>query len=503
MNAFDLRFEALEPGLNRAVGAPPEITLSKPDAGWIRLRLRGDDVALVVRMSYLYPPFVSLWAWTAAIAHHLFPVTVRIVEEGLYTELCAEQEDEAVYLKITIRQFDANGQESDRFIWHEKVLDWLKRTGVIFGRFFQDTFEKKEWRLGERLWPEPGHYVPWEWPCTVMQRLAPAQKNDWPLSVLRAWFFMTLARQLDPYVLRTAWCPDDQEKFVRLQYLLAMLRHEALNGAWTEMDSSTLQRSCSSFVRCIQETKDLLEELEMLRESGTPTRPELTDRLFPAALNFGTELHGLERETMKELFARLPPRQEKWLIDEQGRPGRIAFNEGHRLVIDWGEFGFTTEYGFHCGFRSTWRWPVREPRNFIAPDTPLFRRWRIFSISPQTMQFHICPCCGYPHLECEEPVEIQDCPLCGWPLYLTLHTPLPHLDQPLIPENLPALRVSRQHFDTHGDAFSPADSMSTTWLRRHDVAALRKQVIAQFESWLADPLRDTHPLFQEDWWRLK
>ncbi|MCK9263771.1 MAG: hypothetical protein M0R18_08125 [Deltaproteobacteria bacterium] len=506
MNAFDLKFAALNTGLDRAEVPPPEISVSKPEAGWIRLRVHGDGAVLVARMSYLYPPFVPLWAWAAAIAHRLLPVSVRIDEEGCHTELSAEQEEDADCLRITVRQIDAHGQEWNGLTWREARQGWLIRIGDTFSHYFQGTFEQREWRLGLGLWPEPGQYLPWRWPAAVTERLA-SNENDWPSTELRAWFFVTLARQLDPFVLRAAWGPDHEEEFARLQYLLALLRREALTSAWAEMDRPTPQ--LSHLDRRIQDAQDLLEELEMLRETGTPTRLELTDRLWrnralrSAAWGFEEELHALERETITELFIRLPLAPGRCLIDEKGRPGRVAFSEGYRLVIDWGETGLTTEYGLHCGFRSTWRWPIAEPRNFVSPDTPIFRRWRIFSTSPQTMRFHVCPCCGYPHLD-DEPMEIQDCLLCGWPLYFTLHDPLPDLDQPISPGDLPSLRESRRHFETHGDAFAPDDdSENTEWLRRKEVAALRKHVIAQFDSWLADPLRDDHPLIQEDWRRLE
>ena len=101
------------------------------------------------------------------------------------------------------------------------------------------------------------------------------------------------------------------------------------------------------------------------------------------------------------------------------------------------------------------------------------------------------------------------CPLCGWPVYLLLRRPLPDPDEPLFDdvsgdmETWPTLRASRRYFAAHGDAFPPTDERHTRWLRHPEVAALRRQVIAEFDRWLADPDRDAHPLPDENWTRLE
>jgi len=506
--AFDLHFQPIESRRDVAIGLPPALSLSVPKAGRILFQIGRDNSPLIIQMSSLYPPFVSIWTWSVAIAHRMLPVSVRIDGEGGHTDLCAETENIGGLL-LTIRQVDANGVESKRRVWREARLGWLKRIGDVFGPYLEDSFDRKEWLGGTACWPEPAQYLPWRWPHSV-GLIRSSDESSWPQSALRIWFFLIIARHLHPAVLQINWHPEGEEAFVRLRYLLTLLQREALAQGCAEMSDSA--RPCSSNLldQAILNMQELLDELEMSRETGMPTRPELTDQewlnrsLLQAAFSFESEFHSFEQAMTKELFKRLPLTQGTWFVDELGRSGCLMCIDGQRMVIDWGEIGITSEDGFHCGYRTTWCWPVTEPYNFVFPDESLFQRWRLFASSPQTSQFLICPCCGYPNLE-EEPEEIRDCPLCGWPLYFMFHNPLPRLDQPLYGygSDWPSLRESRQHFTTHGDVFAPEDSNHACWLRRDDVIVLRKHVIAQFDNWLADPLRNNHLLPMEDWRRLE
>ena len=246
----------------------------------------------------------------------------------------------------------------------------------------------------------------------------------------------------------------------------------------------------------------------MAREDGAAVdEPGCGNDLSAAMGNVRRSLHLLRTKAFDQLVADFPLVPCQFFIDECLRPGRLLQAEGRRMVIDWGEVGVSTEYGFHCGSRTTWRWPIDPPADLAWPDTPLLRRWRVFATATGTAALFICPCCGYPHLDAE-PEEIRDCLLCGWPLYLILNHRLPDPDEPLCDdsrgdaESWPPLAASREFFAEHGDAFPLADTRRTRWLRQPDIVALRRAVIADFASWLADPRRWAEPLPDENWGRL-
>jgi len=510
--AFDLHFEPLTLRTGVVLAAPPALSLSAPDAGWMHWRIEADDAAATICMSHLHPPLASIWAWAAAIAHRLLPVTLRIEEEGFDSLLCAKTDDANGDLHLTLWQRVALEGNYLRLIWRENRVDWLRRLGELFGNHLGESFNVAAWQNGT-YWPEPAQYLPWDWPATVASHTASACE---PESV-RTWFFLLLAHMLDPHVLRNVWYPQDMEKLARLSFLLARERLAALRAAWNAAGIRQPFPSDRRLDERLSAARDLFEEMDVMRKNGNDheSPAELRDAsardraLNAAAINIELELHALLHQAEESLFRHFPLAPGQWLLDERFRPGRILQVTDDRVIVDWGEVGITTEYGFHSGYRTTWRWPVVEPEGFIFPDEPLFRRWRVFVTNPQTRDYLVCPCCGYPHLE-EERAEIIDCPLCGWPVFLILHSSLPDLDEPLFAdangnqESWPTtLRASRRYFAAHGDAFPPTDERHTRWLRHPEVAALRRQVIAEFDRWLADPDRDAHPLPDENWTRLE
>jgi hypothetical protein len=510
-STFDMRFEPIRPSLETQLDKPPTLSLSPPSAGWIRWRIgQGDDAPLIC-MSDCYSPLVPLWVWSAAIAHGLMPVTLRINEEGYYTDLCAQAEGDGD-LRLTVLQVDANGDEWRCALWQEAGCDWLSRLGRTLGGYLSDEFDVREWTLGPGLWPEAAQELPWGWPVEVARTIAQYACN-WPAPCQRVRFFLVVAGRLDPFVLRKAWCPNNQEAFARLRFLLARQRLEALEGALAMVGTSHRCPSVGVLDQRFEDARDLFDELELQRETGSTDCPDLADArtleraLHRVAFGFESALHSLMQEAMDALLPYLPLAPGAWLVDEQGRPGRVLLIDGPRTVIDWGNIGIATECWAPVGSGTTWRWPVAPPDDFVFPDDPLFRRWRIFATTSMTAGYLVCPCCGYPHLE-EDADEIVDCPLCGWPLFLVLHHALPDPNQPLFcdttgdPETWPSLGESRRCFTEHGDAFPLAEHSRTQWLRRSDVAALRRSVIASFDAWLADPSSTIKSLPEDDWKRL-
>ncbi len=510
---FDLHFAAMDAEGAGVAGLPPTMALELTEHGGVRWRVGDGNAAVRIHISSLHSPFVSVWVWAVAIAHRLLPVTLRIDEEGCYTDLCAE--DNGGGLRLTLRQTNAFGEVYRSLHWREARLGWLQRVGATFGGFLGGAFNGSEWHGGPAFWPDPGQFLPWEWPH-AQGLYASAHESDWPVPALHAWFYLSLARRFDPFVLRTAWCPEDQEAFARLRYLFALRRRKALEGACAALGEQLPPSLAAALDGQFAAARDLFEELEIQRELGIfdraiedYVRPELADArsrerlLHQMAFGFEAAVHDLAHGTALQLLPQLPLVPGAWLIDEQARPGRILVVEGVRRVVDWGEIGISTEHGFYSG----WRWPIAAPGGFVFPDEPLFRRWRLFATAPQTAGYTVCPCCGYPTLE-EEPEEILDCPVCGWPLYLLSRHPLPNPDAPLFDdargdhEVWPTLRESRRYFTVHGDAFSPDDAARAEWLRRDDISALRCKLAAQFDTWLADPARDASPLPEDEWQRL-
>ena len=226
--AFGLSFVSLEPGPVVAAASPPSLSLDAPEAGWIRWRIGSDDAATTIRMSYVYPPLVSLWAWASAIAHRLLPVSLRIDEEGIYTDLCAEWAGRnGDKLILTLSQSDSDDKEYRRLVWTEDQASWLGRLGKTFGKYLGDSFDVCGWQNGERR-HEPACYLSWDWPAARV----PHPFCDGPTESQRAGFFLTLAYRLDPFVLRQATYSNDVESFAKLQFMFVLLRTDALLAAW-------------------------------------------------------------------------------------------------------------------------------------------------------------------------------------------------------------------------------------------------------------------------------
>jgi hypothetical protein len=499
-----LGFASLEPGRAIECTAPPTLALSAPRAGWIDWHFAAGSEQFTVHLSYLFACLVDIWIWAMAVAHRLMPVSLRLDEEGKDSVLCAEWGDDGHgQLRLTLWQGDTDGRECGRFVWREDRVGWLRRVGSRFGAYLGEGFDVVEWRNHD-AWPELAQYLPWCLP----EAIAPHTRCSWPLSPRRAWFFLAVSQWLDPVVLHRARCSPDRAALARLEFLCAWRRQEALVAAWRLLSGEPPAEDIGRLDRALDDARDLFEDCETEREVRQAVdAPGRVDDLSQAMGNGRRSLHFLRTKAFDQLVAEFPLVPGQIFIDECLRPGRLLLAEGRRMVIDWGEVGISTEYGFHWGSRTTWRWPIDPPADLAWPDTPLLRRWRVFAKASGTAALFICPCCGYPHLDAE-PEEIMDCLLCGWPLYLILNHRLPDPDEPLCDdsrgdaESWPPLAASREYFAEHGDAFPLADTRRTRWLRQPDVVAQRRAVIADFASWLADPPRWAEPLSSANWGRL-
>lgn len=136
--------------------------------------------------------------------------------------------------------------------------------------------------------------------------------SDWPAPALRVWFFLSLARRFDPFVLRDAWCPEDQEVFARLRYLFALRRRKALECACAALGEHLPPSLAAVLETQFAAARDLFEELEIQRELGIfdraiedYVRPELADArdrerlLHQLAFGFEAALHDLEHGTAR------------------------------------------------------------------------------------------------------------------------------------------------------------------------------------------------------------
>ena len=515
-SAFDLRFDPILPASDTTLANPPSLRLCAPEAGWIRWRI-GDEEPLVIGMSSVYSPLASVWAWAMATGEQLMPVTLRIDEEGVYSELCAEDGGGGM-LRLTVRQTDSEGREYRRLAWYEEPLDWLDKLAETFCDFFETLVDASEWCIGaDAFWPEIAGELPWCWPVSVATQ-ALAHATDWSAKEHRSWFFLKLTALLHPLALRLAGCPDpdDQVDFARLQLQFALARREALNGAMGallgEQPGQALLESSAAEHLFRSRLQDAWDWFAVVDDESQWVEPPLAIRCaarcrameaFNLAGAVESALYALHDTTVRPRFECLPLAEGQWFGDLRGFPGRVLSSHGARLVIDWGKVGISAiSVAAYRLFAHAWLRPIRAPRVFNFPDTPLFQRWRSFATLAQTTDLAICPCCGYPSLE-DEPIEIADCALCGWPLYLALDRLLPDPDQPLRIDPLsgtavmPSLRESRRWFEHHGDAYAPTDTENTIWLRRPDVVVLKRKVIEGFDAWLADPSHQPD-LFPED-----
>lgn len=198
-------------------------------------------------------------------------------------------------------------------------------------------------------------------------------------------------------------------------------------------------------------------------------------------------------EPIDQLVARLMAK------DEDVRLGLL-------VVVDWGAWGITAVMDFKGSHASGYfRWPV-PPHGFEPGLGAVFERWRAFALHPVTGTCHaICPCCGYPHLDDDDPIELMDCPLCGWELdgYAALHQQPPQsiTRRPFAAGVRATLGVCRTRLTAHGDVFPLNDAAGAAWWRRPDVAALRASLRQSFDQWLQAPEpKPRLPL--DDWQRL-
>lgn len=117
----------------------------------------------------------------------------------------------------------------------------------------------------------------------------------------------------------------------------------------------------------------------------------------------------------------------------------------------------------------------------------------------------VCPCCGYPCMDCDED-GISSCDICGWPVWQILHNRRFPQDAIDTCEGL-SLQQCRLNFLTHGDAW-PLDhadnfdnDIDISFLRKTERQALARQCMLEWDAWLENPNLKVIPI--PVWQRLR
>ncbi len=260
---FNLHFTPLVSGLVARHIKLPSMQFTPPDAGWILWRFGKGKAVVTIRMSYVYPPLVDVWVWADAIAHRLLPITLRIDEEGYYSELQADWADAAAdTLRLTLRQTDVDEKDVMRVSWIEPRVVWLMRLGNKFSAFLQNgAFNNSQWSLGDP-WPELACELPWSFPA----KMAPRTQDDWHPLRRRAWFFLMLAHMFNPRMFRCCTHIPCSEVATKIQFRLVIERIDALKAAWTALRETPCPAQDVDWQAQFMPLHALFDELQALRD---------------------------------------------------------------------------------------------------------------------------------------------------------------------------------------------------------------------------------------------
>ncbi len=494
---------------------PPDFRLMPPEAGWIVLHLEHpllNDFPYV-RLSNIFPPLNELWAWSLAVAVGLAPVRMPIDEEGPVLWLAAEPRGED-RLSLSLKRVAGwdSGLVLQHIGWEEPRAAFLKRWSTLFSAYFgDDTMPWQEWeRYAEEILPEPARDFAW---ADIPQFLAPTP-SPWPRAESISWFYLLLAHHRHEHTRRG--CEPNASTFARERRAMRFtrLRVEAAAAAWSVFHTEPLA-GLQAFERAYADARDQMENEESLDDETCPTGEErrvgdteilhLIDDLTYTGF-------GILNQVGKALWSHFPIATGSFLMDEDGRRAQVLEVDGDVRCLYWSDGVLGCEYGLHIGTSALWRWPVAAGPAFNAGllDPIEYRRLAFLreGVAPQGI---VCPCCGYPDLECED-TEVQDCEICGWPVWRLLSSLPPALDATEDDDGgpiSPTLREARLNFLSYGH-YLPRDAMPEDeddryrldWRRKPVVMKLRNELIADWETWIADPDRQSHPLPEPLWLRI-
>ena len=128
---------------------------------------------------------------------------------------------------------------------------------------------------------------------------------------------------------------------------------------------------------------------------------------------------------------------------------------------------------------------------------PIEARIRAFSRLRASPCDVVCPCCGYPCMDCEAD-SINACDVCGWPIWQVLGLSSFSLDEPDAWTGL-TLPQCRQNFLAHGDAWpedyqeKQDDDIVLSSMRTPDRQDKARQCRAEWDAWLKNPCLEKTP----------
>lgn len=505
------------PSLHRPqwLGSPPAFRPDPPVSGWIHMHLEHPDLDGFPpgAMSHVYPPLDDLWLWSCAVALGLAPVRMRIDEEGAYLWLAAEPlPQDALRLSLLRVADDDPGCVFQHVAWREQRTDFLTRWSALWAAYFDDdSLPWREWEYkSEIVWPELARDFPWR---NLVRMQAPTS-HPWPRDRMIAWFFLLMAHDLETSIERGCVHARNPLSWCRRTGGFARLSVDIAEVVWCAFEPGPMPLR-QDFDQVWAKAFDLAEAIDLVPDELPPKLRDDEQACFHVLEHhMGCVLDACSRAiecAARHLWFRFPLGQGGCLMDERGRRGRIILCRRNEHLVFWEDGTLSSEHMLYRQHGSRWRWPVRDGPDFdpAALDPIDARRYR-FLLAEAAPLGIVCPCCGYPDLE-DEDVEVQGCEICGWPLWPLLYGPPPALDDTVDDEGdpiSPTLREARDHFLAHGDCHprdarldNEDDDYRMHWQRGPLQAELRRQLIADWEAWLADPGRDERPLPEPVWRR--
>lgn len=544
---FSLSFEPVDGVPGPWMPEHPALALARPQWGWMDWRFAWAGDGFTAHVSYL-SDWAHVWAWMAALAHGLCPITVRLNEEGSTVALSAQWHDESRHvIHLTVRRLsdDESPVELARFDWLDDRSRWLADVGWLLSDRMAD-FPSRHWGYHSQLWLPIEVCLSWNWPgqaCLEGGRNLPSGT----VAQQRGWFFLLLASDLQvTQAAERLLCgrvmpqPIFEAVRARLTHQELVWRASALNATQRLLGLSGAASSGEHVGRDgMVHSGDVFEDVDSLCADETDWE-YLGDGLpqaLPADLlsleasktyEFSFQLFTRLKDVKRRVVASMGVPPGSWLRDASGQPGRVlrlhrqrlpSFDvatepdfgtvpaddvAGYYVLVDWGRNGIAREPDFLAGL--LWdrlQWPVWPAHDFRPGEGVVYARWRGFALHPVTATCHaICPCCGYPHLEDDDPIELLDCPLCGWGLSgcaaWTVHPPTePNPgDRAAVPVS--TLDECRARVQAHGDVFALGDTSGSAWWRRPDVSTLRTTIRQALDNWLDAP-EPKHALPLGDW----
>lgn len=513
----------------------PVMALARPQWGWMDWRVTWAGEAFTVHVSYLND-WSHVWAWMAALAHGLCPLTLWLDEEGSRVALSAQWHDESRnIIHLTFRRLsdDELPVELARFDWLDNRSRWLVDLGQLLADRMVD-FPPRHWGYSSPLWLPIEVCLPWHWPgqaCLVggcsLRSVSVSQRQGWFFLLLASVHVVTSEAER---LLCASAMPEPLlgAARARLTYQEMVWQANALCVAQRLLGLSCPASGEEPYRPWCQQVAGVFEDLDCLcvEESdwenlgdGLPQESPMNLQSLEAAqtYEFSCRLSRWLKDIEPRVVALMGVLPGSWLRDERGRPGRVlrlhwlrqpsfdvaakpdgdaGFTDGlsgRYVLVDWGQNGIAREPDFlEALHRGRLQWPVLSPDDFRPGEGELYERWLGFALHPVTATCHaICPCCGYPHLEDDDPIELLDCPLCGWGLSggaaWSVHLPTEHNPGGGAAVSASTLAECRTRVQAHGDVFPLCDTQRSAWWRRPDVLTLRATIRKALDEWLEAP----------------